>query len=149
MHFRIRHMVNDWDKIVKSIPSWEPCRATKNAHPHNMLPRGAYCVPCIQNMLPWSILCTLHTQYATRLSAACWPCTVAWSRPHCELCGVYRCLPARRCLEHRRPVCRAGFWLRGGAFCGSTESNGPAIEVNACTCMWKYVLICHKPLCKK
>ena len=31
-----------------------------------MLLRGAYCVPCIHNMLRWSILCTLHTQYATR-----------------------------------------------------------------------------------
>ena len=31
-----------------------------------MLLRGTYCVPCIHNMLRWSILCTLHTQYATR-----------------------------------------------------------------------------------
>ena len=38
----------------------------QNTPLHNMLPRGAYCVPCIHNMLPWSILCTLHTQYATR-----------------------------------------------------------------------------------
>ena len=31
-----------------------------------MLLLVAYCVPCIHNMLRWSILCTLHTQYATR-----------------------------------------------------------------------------------
>ena len=35
----------------------------QNAPLHNML---AYCVPCIHNMLHWNILCTLHTQYATR-----------------------------------------------------------------------------------
>ena len=33
---------------------------------HNMLLLVAYCVACIHNMLRWSILCTLHTQYATR-----------------------------------------------------------------------------------
>ena len=31
-----------------------------------MLLRGACCVPCIHNMLRLSILCTLHTQCATR-----------------------------------------------------------------------------------
>ena len=31
-----------------------------------MLRLVAYCVHCIHNMLRWSILCTLHTQYATR-----------------------------------------------------------------------------------
>ena len=38
----------------------------QNAPLHNMLLLVAYCVPCIHNMLRWSILCTLHTQYATR-----------------------------------------------------------------------------------
>ena len=38
----------------------------QNAPLHNTLLLGAYCVPCIHNMLRWSILCTLHTQYATR-----------------------------------------------------------------------------------
>ena len=38
----------------------------QNAPLHNMLLLVAYCVPCIHNMLCWSILCTLHTQYATR-----------------------------------------------------------------------------------
>ena len=38
----------------------------QNASLHNMLLLVAYCVPCIHNMLRWSILCTLHTQYATR-----------------------------------------------------------------------------------
>ena len=37
----------------------------QNAPLHNMLLLVAYCVPCIHNMLRWSILCTLHTQYAT------------------------------------------------------------------------------------
>ena len=37
----------------------------QNALLHNMLLLVAYCVPCIHNMLHWSILCTLHTQYAT------------------------------------------------------------------------------------
>ena len=37
----------------------------QNAPLHNMLLLVAYCVPCIHNMLHWSILCTLHTQYAT------------------------------------------------------------------------------------
>ena len=37
----------------------------QNAPLHNMLILVAYCVPCIHNMLRWSILCTLHTQYAT------------------------------------------------------------------------------------
>ena len=36
----------------------------QNAPLHNMLLLVAYCVPCIHNMLRWSILCTLHTQYA-------------------------------------------------------------------------------------
>ena len=40
------------------------CGST-NAPLHNMLLLVAYCVPCIHNMLRWSILCTLHTQYAT------------------------------------------------------------------------------------
>ena len=38
----------------------------QNAPLHNMLLLVAYCVPCIHNMLRWSILCILHTQYATR-----------------------------------------------------------------------------------
>ena len=38
----------------------------QNAPLHNMLLLVAYCVPCIHNMLRWGILCTLHTQYATR-----------------------------------------------------------------------------------
>ena len=38
----------------------------QNAPLHNMLLLVAYCVPCIHNMLRWSVLCTLHTQYATR-----------------------------------------------------------------------------------
>ena len=38
----------------------------QNAPLHNMLLLVAYCVPCIHNMLRWSFLCTLHTQYATR-----------------------------------------------------------------------------------
>ena len=38
----------------------------QNAPLHNMLLLVAYCVPCIHNMLRWSILCTLYTQYATR-----------------------------------------------------------------------------------
>ena len=38
----------------------------QNAPLHNMLLLVAYCVPCIHNMFRWSILCTLHTQYATR-----------------------------------------------------------------------------------
>ena len=38
----------------------------QNAPLHNMLLLVAYCVPCIHNMLRWSILCTLHIQYATR-----------------------------------------------------------------------------------
>ena len=38
----------------------------QNAPLHNMLLLVAYCVPCLHNMLRWSILCTLHTQYATR-----------------------------------------------------------------------------------
>ena len=38
----------------------------QNAPLHNMLLLVAYCVTCIHNMLRWSILCTLHTQYATR-----------------------------------------------------------------------------------
>ena len=37
----------------------------QNAPLHNMLLLVAYCVPCIHNMLRWSILCTQHTQYAT------------------------------------------------------------------------------------
>ena len=37
----------------------------QNAPLHNMHLLVAYCVPCIHNMLRWSILCTLHTQYAT------------------------------------------------------------------------------------
>ena len=47
---------------VRTATSVEP----QNAPLHNMLHRGAYCVPCIHNMLRWSILCTLHTQCATR-----------------------------------------------------------------------------------
>ena len=42
------------------------CVGPQNAPLHNMLLLVAYCVPCIHNMLRWSILCTLHTQYATR-----------------------------------------------------------------------------------
>ena len=38
---------------------------------HNMLLLVAYCVPCIHNMLRWSILCTLHTQYASSGSILC------------------------------------------------------------------------------
>ena len=38
----------------------------QNAPLHNMVLLVAYCVPCIHSMLRWSILCTLHTQYATR-----------------------------------------------------------------------------------
>ena len=38
------------------------CVGSQNAPLHNMLLLVAYCVPCIR----WSILCTLHTQYATR-----------------------------------------------------------------------------------
>ena len=41
------------------------CVGPQNAPLHNMLLLVAYCVPCIHNMLRWSILCTLHTQYAT------------------------------------------------------------------------------------
>ena len=37
----------------------------QNAPLHNMLLLVAYCVPCIHNMLHRSILCILHTQYAT------------------------------------------------------------------------------------
>ena len=38
----------------------------QNAPLHNMLLLVAYCVPCIHNMHCWSILCTQHTQNATR-----------------------------------------------------------------------------------
>ena len=43
---------------------WWLCRATICSL-HNMLPREAYCVPCLYNMLPESCLCTLPTQYTT------------------------------------------------------------------------------------
>ena len=62
--FRMRNVIaiylDCWSAFM--ICAIEP----QNAPLHNMLLRGAYCVPCIHNMLRWSILCTLHTQYATR-----------------------------------------------------------------------------------
>ena len=41
-----------------------PCRATKCCI-HNMLSRGAYCVPCIHNMLPFKsgAYCVGHVSY--------------------------------------------------------------------------------------
>ena len=53
---------------IEHISKWEVFSSIvgpQNAPLHNMLLLVAYCVPCIHNMLRWSILCTLHTQYAT------------------------------------------------------------------------------------
>ena len=50
--------VIDLSKII------ELCRATKCSI-HNMLSRGAYCVPCIHNMLPLKsgAYCVGHVSY--------------------------------------------------------------------------------------
>ena len=52
--------------VVDLGPELQCLVGPQNAPLHNMLLLVAYCVPCIHNMLRWSILCTLHTQYATR-----------------------------------------------------------------------------------
>ena len=53
-------------KIHPKLKALDCSVGPQNAPLHNMLLLVAYCVPCIHNMLRWSILCTLHTQYATR-----------------------------------------------------------------------------------
>ena len=57
----VRFSEKTWQVIVQTSSV-----GPQNAPLHNMLLLVAYCVPCIHNMLHWSILCTLHTQYATR-----------------------------------------------------------------------------------
>ena len=51
--------------LLSNYTMFRRCVGPQNAPLHNMLLLVAYCVPCIHNMLHWSILCTLHTQYAT------------------------------------------------------------------------------------
>ena len=53
-----------WPQNTTCLITCKLCRATKCSI-HNMLSRGAYCVPCIHNMLPLKLgaYCVGHASY--------------------------------------------------------------------------------------
>ena len=62
LHHRLPYL-RVWTGIM-TFSKVTPCRATKCSI-HNMLSRGAYCVPCIHNMLPLKsgAYCVGHVSY--------------------------------------------------------------------------------------